>query len=137
MREQDAQLISPIEWAFVGDSVYSLYFRTLVVEKCEWTSNAHLVTDDYVNAKAQSDCFDAIMLSGAFTPEEQELARRAKNVHIHMRTHASTALEYRKATALEAVIGYKHLVGDCKRVMEILALCAEHFGLEPIDNQSN
>ncbi len=120
-----AQMLPPSSLAFIGDAVYTLYMRRRIVEGTDRTvGTLHVSCSRLVNAGAQAAVFDALVADGAFTDEESEIARRAKNAHLHSRAKSATSSDYHKATALEAVIGYAELIGG-DRVTELLALCAE------------
>ena len=58
---QDARMLSPLVWAYVGDSVYELFVRTKLTNN----SNAkphklHIESIKYVKAKAQADILKKI-----------------------------------------------------------------------------
>lgn len=118
-------MLPPSSLAFIGDAVYTLYMRRRIVENTDFAvGTLHVSCSRLVNAGAQAAVFDALTARGAFTAEESEIARRAKNAHLHSRAKSATSSDYHKATALEAVIGYAELTGG-DRAAELLALCAE------------
>lgn len=109
--------------AFIGDAAHTLYIRKKIA--AEHTSTAgtlHVEATRFCNAKAQAAAFDALETAGAFSAEECEIARRAKNAHLHSRAKTASPSDYHKATALEAVIGYLELVGDVARQESILEM---------------
>ncbi len=121
----------PATLAFIGDAVYTLYIRRRIAEATDFPSGTlHLVASKFVNAKAQARVFDALCESNSLTAEETDVARRAKNAHLHSRAKAATSEDYHKATALEAVLGYLSLSGDEKRVNTLLEACAAFGGLD-------
>ena len=61
------------------------------------------------------------------TEEEQDIARRARNSHIHTKAKNFSYAEYIHATALEALIGYLHLTGQNERLNQILSLSLEEL----------
>ena len=125
--------LTPTALAFIGDAVYSLYIRTRVVSETDFTcGTTHVIATKYVNATAQAEVFDALSASGFLTPDETDIARRAKNAHLHTRSKIPSDT-YHKSTALEAVIGYAELSGNAARNAELLDKCAEFAGL----NKSN
>ncbi len=123
-------MLTPVSPAFVGDAVHTLYIRRRLVESGVSVGTMHLVCSRYVNARAQAAVYDALVRRGEFTDEESEIARRAKNAHLHSRAKTASSAEYHKATALEAVIGYLELTDNADRKNRILALCAELSGLD-------
>lgn len=110
--------------AFVGDAAYALYVRTRLVGETDLVGGSlHLRASKFVNAVAQASAFDALVERGILTSDEQDVAHRARNAHVHTRTKAASIAEYHRATALEALVGYLELTGDAARRDEILALC--------------
>ncbi len=119
-----AQRLTPTALAFLGDAAYALYVRMRLVENSDDVCGTlHVKATKYVNAKAQAAAFDALDADGVFTDEERDIARRAKNAHLHAHTKAATVADYHKATALEAVIGYSEAIGDVARRDELLSMC--------------
>lgn len=119
-----ADRLTPTALAFLGDAAYALYIRKRLVEKTDDVCGTlHVKATKFVNAKAQAAAFDALEAQGVFTDEEKEIARRAKNAHLHAHTKAASVADYHRATALEAVIGWLEAVGDEARRDNILKLC--------------
>ena len=53
--EEEVNLISPLTWAYVGDSVYELYIRTKLVNKTNLKPHElHIKAIQYVKAEAQA-----------------------------------------------------------------------------------
>ena len=124
-------MLAPTALAFVGDAVHTLYIRRKAVESGYGQYTLHQKTSKFVNARAQAAVFDALIDSGVFTDEELEIARRAKNAHLHSRAKAASSADYHKATAFESVIGYHELTGNAARRDELLSL-AERFGEQTV-----
>lgn len=66
----------------------------------------HKITTERVNATFQKDMLNYI--SEHLSEEEQELARRARNLSIPV-GRKSIQADYRQATAFEVLIGYWHI----------------------------
>ena len=118
----DAKLLSPLVWAYIGDSVYELYIRTKLVNK----SNAkphklHIESIKYVKAKAQADILKSIM--DELTEEEKDIVRRGRNTENHHVAKNSNVADYSQSTAFEALIGYLYLTKQDERLEEILNMC--------------
>lgn len=110
--------------AFIGDAVFTLYAREqALLHSDSVVGTLHTAVTKTVNAKAQAAMFDALIESGELTDSEADVARRAKNAHLHSRAKAASVTDYHKATALEAIIGYVHLSGDKAREQYLLELC--------------
>ena len=117
--EEDVNLLSPLTWAYIGDSIYELYIRTNLVNKTKVKPHLlHIKTIEYVKAKAQADKLKEI--TEMLTEEEKEIVRRTRNTQNHHLPKNSSLAEYQKATAFEALIGYLYLTKDFKRLKEIL-----------------
>ena len=114
----ETRLISPLNLAYVGDSIMDLIVRTeLVKEANEPVHMLHKKASAIVNAENQSRM--AGVLEPLFTEEEAAIYRRGRNAK--SATHAKNASiqDYRRATGLEAVFGYLYLKGDYERLMEL------------------
>lgn len=121
---QDAKMLSPLVWAYVGDSVYELFIRTHLVNN----SNAkphklHLETIKFVKAEAQAKILDRIWEK--LTEEEQEIFKRGRNTENHHLPKNGNVADYSHATGFEALIGYLYLTKQDERLEEILNLCID------------
>ena len=121
-----AQRLTPVALAFIGDAVHTLYVREHVAtERDVVVGTLHTAASRLVNAKCQAAVLDELIERGTLNADELDIARRAKNAHLHSRTKTASAGDYHKATALEAVIGYVHVMEDAAREKELLKLCVE------------
>lgn len=117
----EVKFLNPLVMAFVGDSIYSLYVKTEVLDLFKTkVDNLTKTTATMVNAKAQEDALFKIM--DTLTDEEKDLVRRARNTNIHTKAKNYSIETYRHATALEALIGYLYLTGNLQRLKELLNL---------------
>ena len=115
-----------LELAFVGDSVYDLFVRSRLVLKAAGKVNAlSKSASAVVNAGAQAKSLEK--LRPLLSDEEAAIARRAENAR-QTPTKNADPLDYRKATALEAVLGYLYLTGQRERLNELLKLATEMEG---------
>ena len=119
--EQELNSYSPLVLAYIGDCVYELLIRTLLVGKanCQ-VSKLHKKAIDYVKAETQAAMIAALM--DELTEEEQDVFRRGKNAKPHTIPKNASLSDYRRATGMEAVIGYLYLKDDMKRVIELVKL---------------
>lgn len=118
----DAKLLSPLVWAYVGDSVYELFVRTRLTNK----SNAkphklHIESIKYVKAKAQADILKRIQDN--LTEEEKDIVRRGRNTENHHVAKNANVADYSQSTGFEALIGYLYLTKQDERLEEILNMC--------------
>ena len=119
---EDVNMLSPLVWAYVGDSVYEMFIRTNLVNN----SNAkphklHIESIKYVKAKAQADTLEKIY--DKLTAKEREIVRRGRNAENHHVAKNSNVADYSKSTAFEALIGYLYLSFQDNRLLEILEMC--------------
>lgn len=120
-RSGSPEAYPPLVLAYIGDAVYEVYIRTLLVGG----SNApvhilHKRSTDYVKAKAQSDTVHRIMEN--LTPDEQDIVRRGRNAKSGTIPKNADVTEYKYATGFESLIGYLYLKGDTERLMHVLKM---------------
>ncbi len=118
-KEQDIRSFSPLTLAYIGDCVYELIVRTVVVERGN-RQPQKLQKESSEFSRAGTQCRIYEVLLSEVTEEEADILRRGKNAHFHTKARNATPGEYRKATALEALIGYLYLTGRMERVLELL-----------------
>ena len=122
--EIDMRGYSPLTLAYLGDAVFELMVRTLVVTRGNTTpEKLHRRTTRLV--KAESQALMGHTLWEELTPEEQAVYRRGRNAQSC--THAKNAAvsDYRHATGLEALFGYLYLGGQRERMVQLMRRCAE------------
>ena len=111
--------MKPLALAFVGDCVYELYIRNfLITEKYRDVNELHRKSVFYVKAKAQAHILHT--LEEELTEDEQNFVRRGRNAHPHTVPKNANVIDYRYATAYEALIGYLYLSGNSERLRYIL-----------------
>lgn len=119
--EEEINLLSPLTWAYVGDSVFELYIRTYLINKTNLKPHKlHIEAINYVKAKAQAGFLQKI--EEILIDEEKEIVRRGRNTKNHHLPKNSNVQEYMHATAFEALIGYLYLTKKYDRLEEILKL---------------
>lgn len=115
-----AELPSALSLAYLGDAVYSLYIREMLIRRgCEKSGALNELSLAYVTAERQARVMRRI--EPLLLEDEREVFRRAMNSkHLNRPKHASIA-DYRYATGFEAVLGMLHWIGDTERLNELLA----------------
>lgn len=111
------QLPGSLELAFLGDTLYDLKVREALVRRGGRVRQMHSDAVRRVCAHAQARAFS--LIEPMLTPEEQAVARRARNARQTTPRNADPG-EYHHATALEALVGYLYLTGQTARMDEIL-----------------
>ena len=123
------QEMQPWVIAMIGDSVQTLFVRKHVAMVYGVKVNKmNKYVSSVVSAGSQFKTFKKIEES--LTEAEQDIARRARNTHIHSKSKNFSITEYIYATALEAVIGYLYLSGQEERLFEILEKSLEEINLD-------
>ena len=118
-KQADVRAYSPLALAYIGDAIYDLIVRTVVVERANRPANdLHRITVRYVSAGAQSKIAEALMDS--FTEEELAVYRRGRNSKPHTTAKNASAKDYLQATGFEAVLGYLYLADNMPRVLELI-----------------
>ena len=64
-------------------------------------------------------------LAPLLTDEEKEVARRCRNCHNPSHAKNAALSDYKKATALEGVLGYLKLTDQTERLNELMRKCME------------
>ncbi len=125
----DAQFYSPLTLAYIGDAVYDLIVRTVVVERGNRPVNLlHRTAVRYVNAGAQAALIGA--LADDLTEEETAVYRRGRNAKSHTMAKNASVEDYRKATGMEALLGYLYLSDRFDRILELIGIGLEKTGIE-------
>ncbi|MDY2700359.1 MAG: ribonuclease III domain-containing protein [Lachnospiraceae bacterium] len=121
LKEVDIRTYSPLTLAYIGDAVYDLIFRTVVVEQGNTSANKlHHKTIQYVKAPAQAVLIEAILEH--LTPDELAVYKRGKNAKPYTMAKNATMAEYKKATGLEALIGFLYLTDQMGRALELIQI---------------
>lgn len=119
MEKSEVEMMSPLTWAYLGDSIYEAYVRTYLIETTNLKPHKlHIKAIKYVKAKAQADALKKIYDS--LTPKEQEIVRRSRNTQNHHVAKNADPADYMYATAFEGLIGYLYLINDQERLQEII-----------------
>ncbi len=117
--DKEIKSLNALTLAYVGDAVYDLYVRNHLVCTGDFkTGKLHLMAVRHVSAAAQARALDAV--EGMFTQEEADIVQRAKNTKNATIPKNASPKTYKKATALEALVGYLYLSEKNERLIEVL-----------------
>ncbi len=123
-KEVDVRAYSPLTLAYIGDAVYDLIIRTVVVERANRAANElHKRTIKYVKAETQAQMIDALL--PLLDEEEMAVYKRGRNAKSYTMAKNATMADYRKATGMEALLGYLYLQNRIDRVLELVRLGIE------------
>ena len=112
---------SPLVLAYIGDAVYELYIRNMLIQKGNVpVHKLHQQATQYVKAKAQSESLHII--ESHLTEEELAVFKRGRNAKSATVPKNADMNEYRHATGFEALIGFLYLSGENERLRYLLEL---------------
>ena len=115
----DIRTYSPLTLAFLGDCVYDIIKRTVVVERGNRAPQGlHKKKSYLVNAKAQKELVESIQ--DLLTFEEEDIYRRGRNAKSYSTAKNASIGDYRKATGFEALLGYLYLNDQMDRVLYLV-----------------
>ena len=121
LEDQDLRSYSPLTLAYIGDGVYELIIRTILVKKGNCPVNRlHKKASSLVKAGAQSAIMKVI--EEELTPEELSVYRRGRNAHSPTMAKHATMADYRRATGFEALMGYLYLKEDYTRMLTLVRM---------------
>lgn len=127
MEEVDIHSYSPLTLAYIGDSIYDLIIKSLVINKGNRQVNKlHKETSSLVQAKAQSLMMRAIQEH--LTEEEHAVYKRGRNTKSISPAKNQSITDYRRATGFEALLGYLYLKKEWRRMLDLVKI-----GLESIE----
>lgn len=125
--DNDIRTFSPLTLAYIGDGIYDLIIRTMVVKRGNAPVNKlHKVVSGMVKASAQMKIFHVI--EECLSAEELTVYKRGRNAKSFTTAKNASMSDYRTATGFEALIGYLYLEDDMNRIMELI-----NIGLEKVD----
>ena len=121
LEDEDLRSYSPLTLAYIGDGVYELIIRTILVKKGNCPVNRlHKKASSLVKAGAQSAIMEVI--EEELTPEELSVYRRGRNAHSPTMAKHATMADYRRATGFEALMGYLYLKEDYTRMLTLVRM---------------
>lgn len=118
-KEVDVRAYSPLTLAYIGDAVYELVIRTVVVERANRSANdLHKRSVKFVQAGTQATMIAA--LQEILTEEELAVYKRGRNAKSNTSAKNASITDYRKATGFEALIGFLYLMDRMDRVLYLV-----------------
>ena len=118
LKVRDIREMSGLELAFLGDAIWELEIRKYYLQFGYniLTVNKHVKSK--VNAKFQSQIYQKI--KDELDEEIQIIGKRAKNSNIKTFPKSCTVIEYKEATALEAMVGAMYLLNKEEEIKKII-----------------
>lgn len=119
LEDVDIRTYSPLALAYIGDGVYELIIRTILIKKGNCPVNKlHRRASTLVRASAQSAM--VTVLEPLLTLEEHKIYKRGRNAHSATMAKHATVTDYRRATGFEALMGYLYLRKEWTRMLELV-----------------
>jgi ribonuclease-3 family protein len=118
MTEMEASQLNGLYLAFIGDVVWEYNIRAVllpqIVRNAERAGELHSMAVKYECANFQNQMYNAV--EPFFTETEKDIVRRTRNAHNNNIPKSTTMSNYKRASALEALIGFWHLTGNVKKI---------------------
>lgn len=119
IEEKDIRSYSPLTLAYIGDGIYDLVIRSMVVgEGNTRVNDLHRHTSQIVKAHAQSEMIEKLLPE--LSEEELVIYKRGRNAKSATMAKNATVGDYRRATGFEALMGYLYLEDKTERMMELI-----------------
>lgn len=121
MEEVDIHNYSPLTLAYIGDSIYALIIKSIIVNRGNKQVNKlHKDTADLVQASTQSKMMRT--MQEYLTEEEHTVYKRGRNSKSVTPAKNQSVTDYRRATGFEALLGYLYLKKDWKRLLDLVKI---------------
>ena len=128
MEEVDIREYSPLTLAYIGDCVYDLVIKSLVINSGNKQVNKlHQETSRLVQASTQSLMMRT--MQEHLTEEEHAVYKRGRNAKSVSPAKNQSITDYRRATGFEALLGYLYLKKDYQRLLDLVKI-----GLDSLDS---
>ncbi len=125
--EKDWSQYSALTLAFIGDGVYDLIVRTILVKRADVQGEKlHYMKSKIVKAGAQANTIHALL--PMLSREEESVYRRGHNSKPANNAKNASRKEYLDATGFEALVGYLYLQRRYERLYELIRAGLEKAG---------
>lgn len=125
MSAREANSISMLGLAHVGDAVYELLIRSMLCQQGHAAvGDLHRRTVKLVRAEAQAQAMESLLE----TLDEEELAvyKRGRNTRVNSVPKHAQLSQYHAATGLEALFGWLYLQGKLERINQLFNTIMEN-----------
>lgn len=129
LKEVDANSYSPLVLAYIGDCVYDLIIKSMVISHGNKQVNKlHEETSKLVQASTQSLMMRT--MQEHLNEEEHAVYRRGRNAKSVSPAKNQSITDYRRATGFEALLGYLYLKKEYSRLMDLVKI-----GLDSLEKE--
>lgn len=131
LKDTNPGSISPLALAYIGDAVYEVFVRAYVLNRANMPVNKlHRAATKYVSAQAQSRIMNVV--EPFLSDEELSVYKRGRNAHSHTSAKNADIVDYRRATGLEALVGFLFIKKSYDRINELINIA---FRIDNEDKQ--
>ncbi|MDD3141630.1 MAG: ribonuclease III domain-containing protein [Lachnospiraceae bacterium] len=129
MQEVNVDSYSPLTLAYIGDSIYDLIIKSVVISRGnKQVQKLHKETSSFVQASTQSLMMRA--LQAELSEVELRIYKRGRNAKSVSPAKNQSITDYRRATGFEALMGYLYLKKEWKRMIDLIKL-----GLDSLEQE--
>lgn len=129
MGEVDIQTYSPLALAYIGDAIYDLIIRSMILSRGnKQVQKMHQETSKLVQASTQSLMMRT--MQEHLTEEEHGVYKRGRNAKSVTPAKNQSVTDYRRATGFEALLGYLYLKKEYKRIVDLVKI-----GLDSLERE--
>ena len=126
LEKQDICSYSPLTLAYIGDAVYELIVRSMIVTEGNAPVNKmHKRSSNLVKAETQANMIKYFLENDLLSEEELRVYKRGRNAQSYTKAKNASMTDYRMATGFEALVGYLYLSDQNERMMELVGKCLE------------
>ena len=119
LKDPDIRSYSPLTLAYIGDGIFDLVIRSIVVGRGNTRANElHHRTSHIVKAHTQAEMAEKLL--PVLTETENDIYRRGRNAKSPTMEKNATMSDYRKATGFEALMGYLYLTDQFERIVVLV-----------------
>ena len=123
---KDIRSFSPLTLAYIGDAVYEIVIRTIIVEKGNAPVNKlQHKASSLVKAVAQKEAMEKIL--PLLTEEEEAVYKRGRNAKSYTSAKNASVIDYRIATGFEALMGFLYMMGRNERMLELVKIAVNNL----------
>ncbi len=118
---------SGLTLAYIGDSVYEIFFRKYnVLKGITKVNSLHKETIKYTCAEAQSKASKYLFDNKLLSAEEESIFKRGRNSNPNKTRKDLSVADYNNATGLECLIGYLYLTDKISRMKELFEIIKDN-----------
>ena len=125
MQEVDIKTYSPLALAYIGDCIFDLIIKSLVLNQGnKQVQKMHKETSRIVQALMMCE------IQKHLTEEEHLVYKRGRNTKTVSPARNQSLTDYRRATGFESLLGYLYLKKEWKRMLDLVKI-----GLDSLETE--